>query len=117
MDDVRGVAYQRQSFANKFACGKKPERKCASWPVSLELSELEAKAFFEFGVKYKAGKRDDARGCACALRPYNRAAPAGQRQDRERPRRQKMLFSTAIMLALMRDCRDDRRLVIAPAVG
>src|SRR5262245_8114503 len=116
MDDVRGVAYQRQSFANKFASGKKPERKCASWPDYLELSELQAKPLFQFGVEFKVRKRDDTRGLACVLRPSDRAATAGHRQDRARARPPNRPVSPAVMPALVRDCRDHRRLVIAPAV-
>ena len=43
-------------------------------------------------------------------------AVARQRQDRERAGRQEMLLGAAVVVALVRDRADDRRLVVVPAV-
>src|SRR5262249_33025825 len=91
MDDMRSIANQGQSFADKLARGKEPERKCAPGPDHLELAQLQAKAFFQFSMKFDIRKRDDAPGLVSFLRPHVGPAIAGQWQDRERACRQKVL--------------------------
>src|SRR5262245_561292 len=116
MDDVRSVANQRQSFPDELASSKQPERKCAPGPDHLELAQLQAKALLQFGMEFGIRKRDDSPGLVSSLRPHNRAAPAGQRQNRERAFREKMLFGAATVLALVRDCGDNRRLIVVPSM-
>src|SRR5262245_22463530 len=116
MDDMRSVANQGQPLADKLTRGKEPERKGAPGPDHLEFAQLQAKAFFQLGMEFSIRKRDNSRGLARLFRPYNRAAPAGQWQDRERACRQKVLFSSAIVLALMLDRSHDRRLIVIPSM-
>src|SRR6267154_972155 len=63
----------------------------------------------------------NTRGLGVGLGPYQRGAIGGggialQRQDREWPGGQEMFFGAAMMRALMRDRRDDRRLPVAPSM-
>ncbi len=63
---------------------------------------------------------EEVRHAPGVLGPDDRGAvaerPAGrERQDRERPRRQEVLDGAALVVALMGDRRDDRRLRVRPA--
>ena len=96
--------------------GEKPERKGAARADDFDVAEMQAEALFQFGVEVRVRQRDDALGLARALGPHDRGAVAGQRQDRERPGRQEMLFRAAVMIALVADGGHDRRLAVVPAV-
>ena len=50
------------------------------------------------------------------LGPYDRRAPALQRQDRKRPGRQEMLLGAAFVVALVVDVDDDGGLAVVPAM-
>jgi len=83
---------------------------------------MEAKAPLELGVKFRVRQRDDARRLLRLFGPHDRraVAPGGiarQRQDRERPGREKMLLGAPVMVALVRDGGDDGGLAVAPAVA
>ena len=86
MNDVRGVADQRQPLGDEFARREQAERKGAARSDHFQLAEMQAEALFQFGVKFRIRQRDDALGLARVFGPDDRAALAGQRQDRERAR-------------------------------
>ncbi len=69
MNDVRGVADQRQTIGDERARGEQAERKSAARPDHLDIAELQAEAFFQFGVKFLIGQRDDALGLTRGLGP------------------------------------------------
>ena len=68
MNDVRGVADQRQPLGDEAARGEQAERKGAARAGDLDVAELQAEALFQFGVKFRVGQRDDALGFARCLR-------------------------------------------------
>ena len=93
---MRGVADQRQPLADERARGEQAERKGAARPDHLDLAELQAEALLQLVVEFVVGQRDDALGLARVFRPHDRRALARQRQNGERPRRQKMLLGAAM---------------------
>ena len=101
--------------AMKVARDRQPQRISAARPGDRDVAEMQAEALFQLGVKLLVRQRDDARGLAAFLRPDDGRAIAGERQNGERPGRQKMLLGAAAMRALMRDRRDNARLPIIPA--
>ena len=115
MNDVRRVADQRHPLAGKTPRHRQPERKRAARADRLDLAELQAEAPLELDVKFRIGQRDDALRLARLFGPHDRGAAALQRQDRERSRRQEMLFRPAVMIALMLDGGDDAGLLVVPA--
>ena len=102
--------------ADERARGEQTERKGAARRRPLRFAEMQAETPFQLGVEFIVRQRDDALGLALFFRPHDRRALSLQRQDRERPRRQEMLLGAAVMIALVRDRGDDRRLVVVPAV-
>ena len=78
---------------------------------------MKPEALFELGMEFAIRQGDEARRVRRVLGPDDRTAAVAQRQDREWPGRQKMLFGPAVVLALMRDRRDDGGLIVGPAVG
>src|SRR6201995_887834 len=104
---MRGVADQRQPFADERARDEIAQRKRPRSVERLDLAEMQAKALFEFAVEFILAKRDDARRLGALLGPYQRRALSGQRQDRERPGGKEMFFGAAVMVALMTDGDDN----------
>ena len=117
VNHMRGVADQRQPFADEGARDEIAERKRARLVERLDLAEMQPKAPLEFAVKFVVAQGDDARGFLAVLGPYQRGAFARQRQDRERTCGQKMLFGAALMIALVADGDDDAGLIVIPAMG
>ncbi len=116
MDDVGGVADQREPFGDERARHRKAERIRAARPDHLDVAELAGRS----GVPARRGiRRPAARRCARPRASSSvqtmRRAVAGQRQDRERPGRQEMLFGAAVMIALVRHGGDDAGLIVVPA--
>ncbi len=68
-------------------------------------------------MEFLVAERNDARGLGPTLGPHQRRALAGERQDRERARGQKMFFGAALVIALVTDGDDDAGLVILPTMG
>ena len=116
MNDVRGVADQRQPLADERARGEQPERKGAARPDHFDVAEMQAEALLQLGVKFLVGQRDDALGLARGFGPHDRRALSRERQDRERPGGQEMFLGAAVVLALVRHRGDDRRLIVIPAM-
>jgi len=93
---MRGVADQRQPLADERACDKISERKGPRLIQRLDLAEMQAKALFQFAVKFIRAKRDDACRLGALLGPYQRRAlpvsgrmangPAGRKCSSARPR-------------------------------
>src|SRR5262249_61075139 len=106
----------------KRAARRKPRRKDARGADRRDLAEMEAEAPLELGVKFLLGQRDDARRRVRLLGPHDRRTMADrgiarQRQDRERPGREKMLLGAPAMVALVRDGSDDGGLAGAPTMA
>ena len=93
-----------------------PSGKARRAPTAAISPRCKPEAAFELGVEVGVGERDDALGLARLLGPHDRGAAALERQDRERSRRQEMLFGAAAVIALVRDRGDDARLAVVPAV-
>ena len=117
VNDMRRVADQRDAFGDEAARNRQPERIGAARTRKRDLAEMQSKALFGFGEKIGVGQRHEPVRLARFLGPHDGGALALERQDRERPRRQEMLLGAAVMIALMRDGRDDARLSVGPAVA
>ena len=85
------------------------EIKALDKPRAFPLGYFVARSFI--------AERGDARGLGAILGPHQRRTFAGERQDRERTRREKMLFGAAVMIPLMSDGDDDAGLIVVPAMG
>ncbi len=113
---MRGVADQRDALGNERTGDEEAERMHAPGADDLDRAEMQLEALLQFGMKGIVRQRHDALGLLRALGPYDRGAAALERQDGERPGREKMLLGAAAMVALMRDIGHDRRLAVIPAV-
>ena len=80
-------------------------------------AEMQPEALLQFIVKFGFAERGDACGLGTILGAHQRRAFAGQRQDRERTRRKKMLFGAAVVIPLVTDGDHDAGLIVVPAVG
>jgi len=69
---MRGVADQRQPFANERTRDEITQRKRARLVQRLDLTEMQPEALLEFAVKFLLGQRCDARGLAAFLGPDQR---------------------------------------------
>ena len=120
MDDMRGVADERERSATKRARPRsRADRRGAARPPSIS-PRCRPKRRLELGVEIVVGQRDDALGLAASPRS-TRSRSGGrrgrlQRQDRERAGGQEMLLGAAIVIALVRDGGDDGGLAVGPAV-
>ena len=97
MDDVRGIADQREALGDEGARHRKAERKGAARADRRDLAEMQAEAAFELGVEFSVGQRNDALGLARLLGPDDRRAwprrfsgriangPAGRKCSSARP--------------------------------
>ena len=117
MNNVRGVAHQRDALGDEGARGEQPEREGAARAGHLQIAELQAEALFQFVVKFVIRQRYDALGLVRLFRPHDGRAVSRQRQDRERAGGQEMLLGAALVVALMCDRADDGRLAVIPAVA
>src|SRR5688500_11662822 len=76
---------------------------------------MQSETLFDFGMEIRVLQRHDTVGFFFLLSPDNGRALALERQDRERTGRQEMLLGAAIVIALMRDRRDNAGLSVLPA--
>src|SRR5262249_56119863 len=112
----------REAMGDERPCNRKPERMAAARGDRRDLAEVRAEAPLELGMKSRVGQRVDARRLLRLLGPHDRraVAPSGiacERQDRERPSREKMFLGAPVMIALVGDGGDDGGLAVAPAVA
>src|SRR4029078_6772051 len=98
---MRGIADQCQPIADEGARHEIAERKRARLVQGSDLAETQAEALLELAVKLFVVEGHDTGGLGTLLGPDQRGAIAGQRQDRERTRGQKVLLRTAMMFALV----------------
>ena len=84
---------------------------------NFDLAKLQLETLLKLGMEGVIRQGDDTLRILRRLGPHDRRPPPFERQDRERPRRQKMLFRAALMIALVPDIDNDRRLAVIPAVG
>src|ERR1700694_2096652 len=98
VNHMRGVADQRQPFADERARDEIAERKRARSVERLDLAEMQAKALFELAVEFIFAQRDDARWRGALLGPDQRRTLPGQRQDREWAGGKEMFFGAAVLI-------------------
>src|SRR5439155_2259972 len=91
MDDVRGIADQRQPLADEGARHRISQWVYATRADDFDLAELEPEPALQLRVEQIVGKRDDRLRGLRLLGPHDRRAATFQRQDRKRPGGQKML--------------------------
>ena len=94
----------------------KPSGNARRGPTTVNSPSRKPKRFSSSAWNSTSGSATIRFGFARVLRPHDRAALTGQRQDRERSRGEEMLFRAPVMFALVRDRRYDRRLVVIPAI-
>src|SRR5262249_56488790 len=104
-DDRRGTADEREASGDDRPRHRKTKRMDAARADRRDFAEMEAEAPLELGMKFRVGQRDDARRLSRLFGPHDRRAVthrdiARQRQDRERPGREKMLLAAPVMAAL-----------------
>src|SRR6185369_2359592 len=116
MDDMRGIADQRETLGDEGARHEIGQRERARLVERLDLAEMQAEPALELAVELLVAQRDDARGFAAALGPHQRGSFAGERQNREGTRRQEVLLGAAVVIALMADGDDDAGLIVLPAM-
>src|SRR3984957_12588224 len=117
MNDVGGIADQRQTVTDKGTRDEIAERKSARFVERLHFTEMQAKPLLELAVKLLFVERRDPRGLGAFFGPDQRRAFTGQGQDRERTRGKEMLFGAAMVVALMADRDYDSGLIVFPAMG
>ena len=115
MHAVRGIAEQREARADIAAGKVQLQRPRLARAIERDGAELAAEALLDLGQEAGIVERQDARRLARLLGPGDAGAVAGQRQDGERPGRQKVLHGAAAVRAVVADGRDDARLRVAPA--
>ena len=100
--EVQSLAGDRMHAVRRIADEREPCRDVAARQMHLErprlaragerdLAELAAEPLFHLGEEALIVEREDAPGLAGVLRPGDAGAVAGERQDRERTRRQEVL--------------------------
>ena len=72
MNDVRGVADQRQPLGDERARREQPERKRTPRADHLQIAEMQAEALLQLGVEFVVRQRNDALGLARAFGPHDR---------------------------------------------
>src|SRR5579859_968191 len=117
MDDMRGIADQREALGDERACDEIAKRKRARPVEHGDLAKVQPKPLLELAEEGGVIERDDARSFTALLGPDQGGALSRQRQDRERARRQEVLFGAALMIALVADGNDDAGLIVLPAMG
>src|SRR5262249_13232800 len=115
MDDVGGVADEREALADEGARYRISQRMHAARADDLDLAELEPEPALELGVKHVIRQGDDLFRGLRIFGPYDRGTTPLERQDRERTGGQKMLARAPLVIALVRHIGHDRRLRIGPA--
>ena len=93
-----------------------PSGKARRGPTTSMSPSCRPKRFSSSAWNSSSGSATMRSASRVVLGPHDRRALARQRQDRERPGRQEMLLGAAVVIALVRDRGDDRRLVVVPAV-
>src|SRR5579863_9954133 len=116
MDDMSGVADQRDALGDERTRHVESKRVNAPCANRCNVAEVQLETLLEFGMEFVGRQSDDAFGFAAGLGPDDRRAPALERQDGERSGWQKVLLRPAFVIALVTDINDNRRLAIGPAV-
>src|SRR5215470_8826210 len=117
MDQVSGIADERDPLGNERAGDKKSERMRSPPADYFDVAKMQLKTPLEFGVKRLVRQSHDALGIGLGFGPDDRGTAAFERQNSERAGGQKMLLGAAVVLALMLDIYDNCRLVVAPAMS
>ena len=117
MNDVRGIADQRDAVGDEGTRDEEAERMHAAFADDADLAEMQLEALFELGMKRIVWQRDDAFRLARRLGPHDRRASSFQRQDRKGSGGEKMLLGPALMIALVGDIDDNGGLAVIPAMG
>src|SRR5260370_33129006 len=106
MDDVRGIAGQRQPLADEGARQRISQWVYATRANDFDLAELEPEPALELRVEEIVGKRNDCLRSCRLLGPHDRRAATFERQDRKRPGGKKMLARPPGMIAFGRHIGD-----------
>ena len=80
-----------------------------------DFAELRGEAQLELAHEVVGVEREQRSGIGAPLVPDNARLASRQRQDGEGAGRQEMLLGAALVVALVRDRRDETRLVVVPA--
>ena len=114
---MRGVADERQPFADESPRDLEAERKGLDARSEADLAQFGREAKFELAREVLGVEREQRAGVGAPLVPDDARPAAGKRQDGERAGGQEMLLRAAFMIALVGDGGDDAGLVVVPANG
>src|SRR5271156_5324806 len=117
MHEMRGVANQSEPFADEFARYAKTQRERFDARGDLDGAELQRETALQLLQEILRSEREQRLGVGRALVPDDARPAAGQRQDRERSRRQEVLLGAAMVVTPVRDRGDEAGLSCLPADG
>src|SRR5262249_13796519 len=116
MDQMRGVADERNALGDERAGDEKSERMYAPLADHFDLAEMQLEPLFELGIKFPFRQGHDALGLRRGFGPHDRGAVSFERQNRKWAGGQKMLLGPSVVIARVRYIHDDCRLAVAPAM-
>src|SRR5208282_1496664 len=117
MDDMCGVADEREPVADEAPRDLEAERKGLGVRGEADLAQFRGEANFEFAREVLGVELEQRAGVGAPLVPDDARPAAWKRQDGEWARREEMLLRAAFMIALVGDRGDDAGLVVVPADG
>ena len=102
MDQVSGVADQRDTLGNERTGDEKAERMRPAPADHFDIAKMQLETLLEFGVERLVRQSNDALGVGLGFGPDDRGAPAFERQNGERAGRQKMLDGATFVISSRR---------------
>ena len=79
MNQMRGVANERNALGDKGAGDKKSQRMDAPLAAHFDLAEMQLEPLFEFGIEFRLRQTHDAPGIGRCFGPHDRGAVSLQR--------------------------------------
>ena len=114
---MRRVADEREPLADEAPGELEAEREGLGARGEADFAQPQCEAIFELTRQILGVEREERAGVGAPLVPDDARPAARKRQDGERAGGQEMLLGPALMIALVRDGRDDAGLVVVPADG
>src|SRR5262249_57179088 len=116
MDQMRGVANERNALGDERAGDEKSERMYAPLADHFDLAEMQLEPLFELGIKFLFRQGHDALGLRRGFGPHDRGAVSFERQNRKWAGGQKMLLGPPVVIARVRYIYGHFLLAVAAAI-